>query len=261
MPTIHEFADSLHAAFEARTPCGQLTEMGDISVEDAYQVQRKNIERRLESGFHGRPAQIVGRKIGLTSHAIQAWLNVNEPDFGTLLDDMVVPDGGLAPISLLLQPRAEAEIAFVMSEDLSGPGVTPTDVIRATNYLLPAIEIIDSRIADWKIKYEDTIADNASSGLFVVGGPPRALEGLDLRNCGMVLRKNGRVVSTGAGAACLDHPVNAVAWLANTLGAMGDGIKAGDIVLSGALGPVTPVETGDALVAEVSGLGTVSVRF
>lgn len=254
-------AELLHQAQASRVPCAPLTAQFELSTQDAYAIQQLNIEKRLQHGLSGEPTRIIGRKVGLTSEAIQRWLNVSQPDFGTLLTDMWVPDGGVASIDVLLQPRAEAEIAFVMKHDLAGPGILPTDVIRATDYVLPAIEIIDSRIAEWKITYNDTIADNASSGLFVVGTTPRKLDGLDLRLCGATLRKNGIVESTGAGIACLGHPLNAVAWLANTLGAMGSGIKAGEIVLSGALGPVTPVKAGDYLVADISGLGRCSVRF
>jgi 2-oxopent-4-enoate hydratase len=254
-------ADLLHQAQATRVPCEPLSKSFELTTQDAYAIQQLNIEKRLQNGLQGGPTRIIGRKVGLTSEAIQRWLNVNQPDFGTLLTDMWVPDGAVAPIGLLLQPRAEAEIAFVMKHDLAGPGILPTDVIRATDYVLPAIEIIDSRIADWKITYNDTIADNASSGLFVLGTTPRQLDGLDLRLCGAALRKNGTVESTGAGIACLGHPLHAVAWLANTLGAMGSGIRAGEVVLSGALGPVTPVKSGDYLVADIEGIGRCSVRF
>ncbi|MFU8802187.1 MAG: 2-keto-4-pentenoate hydratase [Bradymonadaceae bacterium] len=233
-----------------------------LNVEDAYAIQEINIARRRSSrGLHGKLANPVGRKIGLTSKAIQSWLNVHEPDFGVLLDDMLIPDGESADVSNLLQPRAEGEIAFVLGRDLGGPGVTGAEVIAATDFLLPAIEIIDSRIEDWKITYEDTIADNASSGMFVLGNQPVSLRNTELRLCGMVLRKNGAVVSTGAGAACLGHPINAVVWLANKLAEFGEKLEAGDIVLSGALGPVTPVEAGDHLEAEIRGVGRVTVGF
>lgn len=258
---ISTAAERLALAQASRTPCAPLTSDIPLTPQDAYAVQRRTIEARLDEGLFGKPTRIVGRKVGLTSEAIQKWLNVDQPDFGTLLSDMWVPDGGVAPIDVLLQPRAEAEIAFVLKADLAGPGVLPVDVLRATDFLLPAIEIIDSRIADWKITFEDTVADNASSGLFVVGNTPVAPAAVDLRLCGMALRKNGRVESTGAGIACLGHPANAVAWLANALGAMGTSLRAGDIVLSGALGPVTPVVRGDHLVASIEGLGSCSVRF
>lgn len=257
---IEKAAEILRTAQSSRQPCAPLSQQFALSAQDAYRIQQINIGVRTSAEGVDAPV-VVGRKVGLTSEAIQAWLKVNQPDFGTLLSDMSVLNGGTAPIGLLLQPRAEAEVAFVLKHDLAGPGVTPKDVIRATEFVLPAIEIIDSRIHDWKITFEDTIADNASSAMFVVGNEPRDLRDVDLRLCGAVLRKNGVVVSTGAGVACLGHPVHAVAWLANTLGRMGGGICAGEIVLSGALGPVTPVQEGDWLVADINGLGTCSVRF
>jgi 2-keto-4-pentenoate hydratase len=261
-PSNQALADMLWQAQASRTVCAQPSTLRtDLSVSDAYAIQSINIERRQGGeGLHGRPARRLGHKIGLTSKAVQKWLGVGEPDFGVLLDDMIVADGGVIPIEHLLQPRAEAEIAFVLKRDLAGPGVTAAQVIAATDFLLPAIEIIDSRIADWKITYEDTIADNASSGMFVLGSRPVAIGAVDLRLCGMALRKNGVVVSTGAGAACLDHPVNAVVWLANKIGEFGHKLHAGDVVLSGALGPVTVLEGGDRLVAEIGGMGGVAAQ-
>lgn len=256
-------AERLWDAQFSGTPCKPPSELySGLDVETAYAVQHRLIQRRrYEKGLGGKPAYPVGRKIGLTSPAIQEWLGVSEPDFGVLLDDMIVVDGAVASIDKLLQPRVEAEVAFVLGDDLEGPGVTAASVVQATDYVLPALEIIDSRIADWEITYEDTIADNASSGLFVLGNEPRRLSGTDLRLAGMALRKNGSVVSTGAGAACLGHPINAVAWLANKLDEYGQILKAGDLVLSGALGPVTEVEQGDWIRADIAGLGSVRVRF
>ena len=255
--TLEAHAEALREAQATQTPCAPPTERTpSLSVADAYEIQRINIRRRQRE--HG--ARVVGHKVGLTSHAIQEWLKVDQPDFGVLLDEMMVPASGSFGIERLLQPRAEAEIAFVLGEDLQGPGLTTADIINATAYVLPAIEVIGSRIADWKITYEDTIADNASSGLFVLGTTPRKLEGLDLSLAGMKLSKNGRVVSTGAGAACLDHPIHAVQWLANTFGRLGTKLRAGEVILSGALGPVTELAPGDVLHAEISGLGHVHVR-
>lgn len=254
--TIRDAADRLWHARAQRQPCAPLSGDFELSPEDAYAIQQRNIARRLEFG-----AKHVGWKVGLTSDAIQEWLGVDEPDYGTLLDTMVVADGGEVDTSALLQPRAEGEVAHVLSRDLAGPGVTAAAVLAATDFLLPAIEIIDSRIADWNIQWVDTVADNASSGMFVLGSTPIRPVGVDLRLAGMKLRKNGRVVSTGAGAACLGHPVNAVAWLANKLGEMGEGLKAGDIVLSGALGPVTEIESGDYLTADIAHLGSTGCRF
>lgn len=262
---IAALAAVLRRAFEERSPCGPLSgEEPDLSVEDAYAIQRENIVARMKKGLHGRPARLVGHKIGITSKAVQEWLKVSEPDFGCLLDDMAVQDGLEADSSLLLQPRVEGEIAFVLGRPLKGPGVTAAEVIRATEYVLPAVEIIDSRIRDWQITYVDTVADNASSGLFLLGTRPVSLSSLDLPLVGMALWKNGEVVATGAGAACLGNPVNAVAWLANKLGELspqGPGLKEGSVVLSGALGPVSPVKKGDHVEVEISGLGSASVRF
>ena len=194
MVDIDALAAALREAQQRGTPCAPLTERADaLTVEDAYAIQQLNLERR------GSP--LIGHKIGLTSHAIQSWLGVDQPDFGGLLADMQVLPGGVVSCEGLLQPRAEAEIAFVLAEDLEGGPFGPADIIAATDYLLPAIEIIDSRIADWKISYRDTIADNASSGLFVLGADPAPLTGAALELAGMALRKNNRVVSTGAGAA------------------------------------------------------------
>jgi 2-keto-4-pentenoate hydratase len=257
-----DLAQLLWEAQQDGRPCKPPTELADLTVDDAYAIQEINIQRRLDGdGFHGRAAHVVGHKVGLTSHAIQDWLGVDEPDFGLLLDDMVCEDGSVAHLDSLLQPRAEAEIAFVLGESLRGPAVTTADVIRATDFVLPAIEIIDSRIADWTIQYEDTIADNASSGMFVLGSTPVSPSALDMRTAGMALRKNGRVVSTGTGAACLGHPVNAVAWLVRKLAEFDRGLDAGHVILSGALGPVTDLNDGDWLRAEIAHVGGVQIRF
>lgn len=257
-------AETLWRAQQRREPCAPLSErFADLDVADAYAIQHRNIARRLQGeAMHGGRAVRLGHKVGLTSEAVQAWLKVDQPDFGTLLDDMSVPDGGRVDTSVLLQPRAEAEIAFLLGDDLRGPGVTAAQVIAATEAIVCAIEIIDSRIDNWAISYVDTIADNASSALFVLGSQPVPLaQAGDLAMSGMVLRKNGRVVSTGAGLACLGHPVNAVAWLANALAPLGDGLRRGDIVLAGALGPVCEVAPGDWLEAEIARVGRASVRF
>lgn len=231
----------------------------DMNVVDAYAIQSINIDQRRQEG-----ATCVGHKIGITSKAVQEWLKVNEPDFGCLMDDMIYADGADIPASRLMQPRMEGEIAFVLGRDLKGPGLTALDVIRATDHLLPCIEIIDSRIRDWKFTYEDTVADNASSGLVLMGTRPARLQDVDLSLCGMALRKNGTVVSTGAGAACLGNPVQAVLWLAQKVNDMepdGPGIPAGSLVLSGALGPVCPIEAGDAIEVEISGVGNVRANI
>jgi len=256
-------ADTLWNAQFSGTPCAPLTESNPhLTLSDAYEIQSINLDRRMnERGLFGRKARLVGRKIGITSVAVQKWLGVSEPDFGGLLDDMVVPDGGTADISKLLQPRIEGEIAFVLKKCLIGPGITAAQVIAATDFIVPAIEIVDSRISEWKIKIEDTVADNASSGMFVIGSQPMLLSDTNLKTIGMALRKNGELVSTGAGAACLGNPVNAVVWLANKLGELGTQLNTGQVILSGALGPVSPVVAGDRATVEIGRMGSVSVAF
>jgi 2-oxopent-4-enoate hydratase len=259
-------AERLRVAEESKEPIGKLTDDAPgLTVEDAYKIQGYALERRRTKGFHGRPARLVGRKIGITSKAVQDWLQVQEPDFGFLLDDMEVKDGGAMARADLLQPRIEGEIAFVLKRELPGcfvvGGVTVADVVAATDFVVPALEIIDSRIKDWKITYRDTVADNASSARFVIGTQPTRLDGLDLTTLGMTLTKNGAVASTGAGAACLGNPCAAVAWLANTLSRLASPLRPGELVLSGALGPVVPVEAGDRFELQVSKLGRCAVRF
>lgn len=257
----HDLASLLATAQRSREPIAPLTaQFEGLSVEDAYAIQKLNVKRQLK-GEDGPKAHVVGHKVGITSTAVMSWLNVDQPDFGHLLDTMAVPDGGEIETETLLQPRIEGEIAFVLKRPLKGPGVTLAQAAAAVDYALASLEIIDSRIADWKIKYEDTIADNASSALFAVSGNPVSIEGLDLGLAGMVLRKNGAVASTGVGLNCLDHPLNAVVWLANTLGAMGEGLEAGHVVLSGAMGPVLDVEKGDHYELEIAHVGRTSVRF
>ncbi len=187
----------------------------------------------------------VGRKIGLTSPAVQQQMQVDTPDFGVLFADMAYGDSQPIPFGDLLQPRVEAEVAFVLGEDLPDGDVTGPEVLRAIEFVLPAIEVVDSRIADWDISIFDTVADNASSGLFVTGGSPRSLRDIDdLRESEMALTVDGEVVSSGTGAACLGHPLNAVVWLANVVAGAGEPLRAGEVVLSGSLGPLVPVEPG-----------------
>lgn len=255
---IERAAQLLRAAYDSGRPCpplrGELLPAGD--VDTAYAVQQAQVRRWTAEGR--RP---VGAKIGLTSRAVQENLGVYQPDFGVLLADMAVPDGAEVDLGRLLQPRVEAEIAFVLGADLPYEQVTVADVIRATDHLLPAIEIVDSRVAGWDISIVDTVADNASSGLFVLGTAPRRIAEVDLRLCGMVLEHAGEPVSVGAGAACLGNPAHAVAWLAETLTRAGRPLRAGEVVLSGALGPMVPVTPGAAYEARISGLGSVRTCF
>jgi 2-keto-4-pentenoate hydratase len=212
--------------------------------------------RRLEQGD-----RLIGRKIGLTSLAVQRQLGVDQPDYGMLFDDMAVPDGWEVSRRRLIQPKVEAEIALVLGRDLDDEQITVVDVIRAVDFALPAIEIVDSRIVDWKIGILDTIADNASSGLYVVGGSPRKLDGLELRACSMKMHCGKQEVSTGLGAACLGDPLSATWWLAKTMAGVGRPLRAGDTVLSGALGPMVTVKWGEVYEAQISGLSSVRAAF
>lgn len=254
---IEQLGDELYDALCARTTLAPLTERHPgIGIEEAYHVQLRMIARRLERG-----ERVVGKKIGVTSNAVMNLLGVDQPDFGHLLDGMIYNEGEAVAFDSLIQPKAEGEIAFLMKHDLQGPGVTAADVLAATEGVMACFEIVDSRIHDWKIKIQDTVADNASCGVFVLGDrlvDPRAV---DLVTCGMVLEKNGDIAATGAGAATLGNPLNAMVWLANTLGALGIPLKAGEVVLSGSLGPMIPVQAGDDLRVTIGGIGGCSVRF
>ena len=255
--TIEKLGDTLYEALVARKPVAPLTASHpEMTIEDAYHVQQRMIARRLEKG-----ERVVGKKIGVTSKAVMNMLGVHQPDFGYLLDGMVYNEGESIEMDDLIQPKAEGEIAFLLKKDLMGPGVTAADVIAATEGVMACFEIVDSRIQDWKIKIQDTVADNASCGVFVLGDQLVDITDLDLSLCGMVLEKNGEIVVTGAGAATMGHPVNAMVWLANTLGKLGIALKAGDIVLSGAMGAMVPVQKGDNLRMSIGGIGGCSVRF
>lgn len=254
---IKDLGDELYEALCNRTTVTPLTDrFPGITIDDAYFISLHILERRQQSG-----EKIIGKKIGVTSKAVMNMLNVHQPDFGYLTDKMVYE--GEMPISThLIQPKAEGEIAFRLKQDLIGPGISNADVLAATECVMPCFEVVDSRIEDWKIKIQDTVADNASCGLFVVNEKaavdPREV---DLANCGMVVKKNGRTISTGAGAAALGSPVNCVAWLANTLGRFEIPLRAGEIILSGSLVPLEAVSTGDEMTVHVGGMGTCSVKF
>ena len=255
--TIHALGDALYSALRARHVVDPLTDRHpELTVEDAYAVQQRLIARRLQDG-----ETVVGKKIGVTSAAVMNMLGVFQPDFGWLLSGMVYGEGAAIALDSLIQPKAEGEIAFELKKDLMGPGVGNADVLAATECVMPCFEIVDSRIRDWKIKIQDTVADNASCGVFVLGDRAVSPRKLDLYACGMVLEKNGEVIGTGAGAAALGSPINAVAWLANTLGRLGIPLKAGEVVLSGALAAMSPCARGDAFRVSIGGLGSASVRF
>ena len=254
---IELYGDELYQAFVSRRVIAPLlSREPQIRIEDAYRIQERFIARRLAAG-----ETIVGKKIGATSKPVQDFLGVYQPDFGMLTSGMVFADGDTLDLGQMIQPKAEAELAFVLKHDLKGPGITAMDVIRATDYVVPCFEVVDSRIRDWQIKIQDTVADNASCGVFVLGttrGDPRRL---DITLAGMVLEKNGEVFSTGVGAAVQGSPANAVAWLANTLGELGIPFKAGEVILSGSQSALVPVAEGDELVCRVGGLGSCRVKF
>jgi 2-oxopent-4-enoate/cis-2-oxohex-4-enoate hydratase len=252
---LEQLSATLWEARASRRACKPPVELfPGLSLGDAYAVSRKIFEKKLSGG-----ARSIGRKIGLTSVAVQTQLGVNEPDFGYLTSDMRIEK--TLPAGSLLQGKAEGEVAFVLGRALKGPGITANDVLAATDHVVACIEIIDSRVENWKIKIEDTVADNASSAYLVLGSVKKRLSEIDLRLAGMKLTRNGQIESTGVGAACLDHPINAVAWLANRLGALGDSLSPGDIILSGAYGPVVPFVEGDEVTVAISGLGEVSCTY
>ncbi|MGW1753440.1 2-keto-4-pentenoate hydratase [Streptomyces mirabilis] len=256
-PEAAKAADVLAEAARTKTACPPVRSLlAEGDVESAYAVQRVNVERGVVAG-----RRIVGRKIGLTSPAVQVQLGVGQPDFGTLFADMAVPEGGVVAPGRLIQPKVEAEVALVLGADLPHRDCTVADVIRATDFALPALEIVDSRIAGWDITIVDTVADNASSGLFVLGGTPVRPAGLDLRGVRMTMTRDGEPVSEGTGADCLGGPLNAAVWLASTLAGMGDPLRAGDVLLTGALGPMAVASPGDRFEARISQLGRVTVEF
>lgn len=259
--SLHELAAALRQAQHSRQPVAPLREHAQrlglaATAEHAYAVQRINRQHRVAAGD-----RVVGRKIGLTSLAVQRQLGVDQPDFGALWSSTAWADGQTVALDGLIQPKVEAEVALVMARDLDHPEATAADVIRATDFALAALEVVDSRIADWKIGLFDTIADNASAAGFVLGADPVRLADVKLRDARMSMRQGDAEVSAGVGSACLGHPLNAAAWLARTLARMGDPLRAGDIVLTGALGPMVPARAGEQFEARIDGLGAVSVRF
>jgi 2-oxopent-4-enoate/cis-2-oxohex-4-enoate hydratase len=254
---IQQLGDELYQALVSRRTVEPLTSREPaITIEHAYRIQQRMVARRREAG-----ETVVGKKIGVTAKAVQNALGVFRPDFGWLLSGMVYNEGESIPSGTLIQPKAEGEIAFVLKRDLMGPGVTNAEVLAATEGVMTCFEIVDSRIKDWKIRIQDTVADNASCGVFVLGDRLVDPRKVDLGLCGMVLEKNGDIAGTGAGAASLGHPVNAMTWLANTLGRLGIPLKAGEIILSGSLAALIPVQAGDNLRVAVGGIGGCSVRF
>ena len=256
--TLARYTDELYQALRTRTTVAPLTDRTpELTADEAYQISLGLLRKREADG-----ERVVGKKIGATSRAVQEMLKVNQPDYGFLTDRMQYAAGQPIPISReLIQPKAEGEIAFVLKRDLCGPGVTNADVIAATAGVKACFEIVDSRVRDWKIKIQDTVADNASCGLFVAADEMTDPHSVDLVTCGMVLWKNGELVATGAGAAALGSPVNAVTWLANALGRHGVSLKAGEIILSGSLVPLIPIAPGDVMELAVGGIGRLKAVF
>lgn len=254
---IQKAATALMEAENEKKPITPFTSSAEeISVDDAYQIQLRQIHHKVDNG-----AVIVGKKIGLTSKAMQEMFNVNEPDYGHLLNDMIYQDGDTISLDRYIQPKIEFEIAFVLKKDLKGPGVSMNDVIEATDYIVPALEIIDSRIKDWQIKYEDTVADNGSSAGAIIGKTTARINGLDLAGMSMNVYRNNEFLDSATGAAVMGHPAQAVAWLANALGNYGISLYAGEIILAGALSKAVVIEDGDTFTAEFDHIGSVSATF
>jgi 2-keto-4-pentenoate hydratase len=254
---IASLADALWQAQLDRVPINPITDLRpNLTASDAYAVQTYNVDRRIGAG-----GVIRGRKVGLTSRATQQLFGVTEPSSGVLMADMFLDEGDDVALEALLQPRVTAEFAFLMESDLSGPGVTTVNAMAAIGGVLPAIEIVDSRIADWRIQLADTVADNASTAKVVLGTRIFPVAPLDLCHLGVLFYRNGSPIESAAGAAVLGNPARCVAWLANKLGSLGGGLRSGDIVLPGALHRLVPVRQGDAFRAHFAHLGTVTIQF
>ena len=254
---LRRLADRLRKAAETGVPTDPIrNEIAEGDVRAAYAIQQINTQHWVKSG-----RRVVGCKIGLTAKSVQKQLGVDQPDYGMLFADTMMCDGEEVPLSKVMQPKVEAEVALVLGTDIDQPGVTMSELISSVAYAVPAIEIVGSRIRNWDIKITDTIADNASGGLFVLGNEPKKLEGIDLRLCGMVMERRGDQISLGAGVACLGNPLNAALWLARTMVAGGASLKAGDVLMTGALGPMAGVAPGDFIDVRIAGLGSVRTAF
>jgi len=251
------FAHALHAARRTRQPIAPFTDaQPELGMPDGYAIQQHLVQMLLDEG-----ESIIGYKLGLTSTPMQRLLGVDSPDFGPVFASTVYRDGAVLPVDRFIAPRMEGEIAVILSEDLSGPDCTPAQALAATKGLAAALEIVDSRIADWKIKLADTVADLASNGAIALSSLVVPVDGFDPRLLGMVFSKNGEVVATGAGAAALGDPIAAVAWLANTLAPMGVTLPAGSVIMTGALHAMVPVAPGDVFRADFDRLGPITIRM
>jgi 2-oxopent-4-enoate/cis-2-oxohex-4-enoate hydratase len=255
---IEQLGDELYSALSNQQTLTPFTDRhDDITIEDAYHISLRMVARRVEAG-----EKIIGKKIGVTSKVVQDMLGVNQPDFGFLTDKMHYPNGAKIPVAgNLIAPRAEGEIAFKLKKALVGPGITEADVLDATECVMPCFEIVDSRIQDWNIKIQDTVADNASCGVFTIGENAVDPRTLDLPNLHMKVYKNGKLLSEGKGSAVQGNPLTAVAWLANTLGEFGITFDAGDLILSGSLVPLEDVGAGDTMMLELENVGSCEVSF
>ena len=258
LQTINDIASELFDALNQQKIIQPLTDRyPEIDINDAYQISRKFLSLRESGG-----EKVVGKKIGVTSSVVQEMLGVDQPDFGFLTDAMRVQNRSTFSIEdSLIQPRAEAEIAFILKEDLFGPGVSKEDVIAATDKILPCFEIVDSRIENWNIKIQDTVADNASCGIFILGEGHCSPEKFSMEELSVEVTKNGKFLSAGQGSAVQGHPAQAVAWLANTLGEYDIPLLKGEVILSGSLVPLEPAKAGDKFSMELKGVGTCEINF
>lgn len=261
MPSKEELivaaAQRLWGAEKERVPCAPIRDLiGEKDIELAYAIQQHNIGRELALG-----RRISGRKIGITAKTVQQQLNVFEPDFGALFADMEIGHGGVVPANRLIRPKVEAEVMIVLNRDLDHEMVNFSDVIRATEFAVASLEIVDCRLKNWDIRITDTVADNGAAAMYVVGASPKPILDVDLANCAMTMHRNGELVSEGRGELCMGHPINAAVWLARSLHKLGTPLRAGDAILTGALGPMVTAEPGDRFEARIEGLGNVTVEF